>query len=247
VNIVAIYNLKGGVGKTTTAVNLAFLSAADGRPSLLWDLDPQGAACFYFRVQPKIKGGGRKLIRGKLRLEKLLRGSDFDGLDLLPADFSYRKLDLALDRVGRPRRQLGRLLDPLRKRYEVVFLDCPPGVSLLADAIFSAADVLLVPTIPTPLSLRSLQQLERHLRKKGRDGPAVLPFFSMVDGRKGLHRVTTGSPVELPFTFLETHIPYSSVVEQMAVRRAPLPCFAAGSRASRAFEELWRELREKLG
>ena len=95
--ILATYNIKGGVGKTASAVNLAWMAARDGIPTLVWDLDPQAAATYYFRIKPKIKGGGRGLVSGKHALEDLIKGTDFEGLDLLPADFSYRHLDLLLD------------------------------------------------------------------------------------------------------------------------------------------------------
>ena len=93
---VAVYNLKGGVGKTATAVNLGFLAAQDGRRTLLWDLDPQGAASFYLRVKPKVKGGGRNLVKGRTAVDEVIRTTAYPGLDLLPADFSYRGLDLDL-------------------------------------------------------------------------------------------------------------------------------------------------------
>jgi hypothetical protein len=121
----ATYNIKGGVGKTSTAVNLAYLAAREGRRTLLWDLDPQGAATFLFRVRPRVKGGGRALVRGRRPLEDAVKGSDFDNLDLLPADFSYRNMDLELDNAKRPTRLLRRLLTTVSDDYDVVFLDCP--------------------------------------------------------------------------------------------------------------------------
>ena len=83
--VYATYNIKGGVGKTTTAVNLAHLAAADGLRAVLWDLDPQGAASFMFRVKPRVKGGGKALIRGTRPLDDAIKGTDFDNLDLIPA------------------------------------------------------------------------------------------------------------------------------------------------------------------
>ena len=83
-NTLATYNIKGGVGKTAAAVNLAYLAASDGRRTLLWDLDPQGAATYLFRVKPRVKGGGRGLVSGKRPVDDAVKATDFDNLDLLP-------------------------------------------------------------------------------------------------------------------------------------------------------------------
>ncbi len=97
-NTLATYNIKGGVGKTAAAVNLAYLAARDGHRTLLWDLDPQGAASYLLRVRPRVKGGGKALIRGKTSLEEAVKPTEFDRLDLVPADFTYRNLDPAARR-----------------------------------------------------------------------------------------------------------------------------------------------------
>ncbi|MGB5517197.1 MAG: ParA family protein, partial [Gammaproteobacteria bacterium] len=73
--IIAIYNIKGGVGKTATAVNLSYLASLDGARTLIWDLDPQGAASYYFRIKAKVKGGGRKLVEGKKDLDDAVKGT----------------------------------------------------------------------------------------------------------------------------------------------------------------------------
>jgi cellulose biosynthesis protein BcsQ len=245
--VVAVYSIKGGVGKTTTAVNLAHLSATSGARTLLWDLDPQGAATFYFRVQPHVKGGVRKLVRGRTPLEELVRETDYEGLDLLPSDFSYRNLDLALDATPEPRQCLASLIRPLSRGYDHVYLDCAPSISLVSEGIFAAADTLLVPTLPSPLSMRTLDQLAEHLARERRDELRVLPFFCMVDRRKTLHREIAGNGAGAHFPFLASQIPYSSTVERMGVRRAPLGIYAAGSEAATAYEALWRELMERTG
>ena len=185
--IFATYNIKGGVGKTATAVNLGYLAARDGYRVLLWDLDPQGAASFLFRIKPRVKGGGKALIHGTRPLDAAIKGTDYDGLDLLPADFTYRNLDLLLDAAKRPERRLASLLAPLKSEYDAVFLDCPPSISLLSESVLHAADLLLVPLIPTTLSVRTLDQLTEFVAGFNGHRPDVLAFFSMIDRRKRLH------------------------------------------------------------
>lgn len=248
--VFAAFNIKGGVGKTATAVNLAYVSARRGERTLLWDLDPQGAASYYFRIRPRVKGGTRRLIARGADLAEFVRGSDYDDLDVLPADFSHRDMDLALERSKRPARRLARLLEPLAEQYDCVYLDCPPSISLVSEAIFGAADALLIPTIPTPLSLRTLAQLMKHLKHRRRAehgaAPLALPFFCMVDRRKTIHRRTCQWTQEQRLGFLATEIPYSSVVEQMGVRRAPVGAFAPSSPAARAYEALAAEFTERV-
>ena len=245
--VLATYNIKGGVGKTSSAVNLGYLAATEGRRTLIWDLDPQGAATYLFRIRSKVKGGGRGLLRGDRSLDTAIKGTDFEGLDLLPADFSYRKMDLNLRAMDQPAKQLARLLQSVEAQYDDVFLDCPPSISLLSQAVFVASDALLVPTIPTTLSLRMLDKLKRHLAKRKRFRRVrLLPFFCMVDCRKRLHReVTAGSGAA--DGFLRASVPYSSLVEQMSVRRAPVNAFAAWSAPARSYTDLWAEIQQRLG
>jgi chromosome partitioning protein len=241
VKLFATYNIKGGVGKTTTAVNLAYLAARKGSRTLLWDLDPQGAATYLFRVRPRVKGGGKALIRGTKALDGAVRGTDFDNLDLVPADFTYRNMDLDLDGTKNSTRRLRRLLKPMAGEYDVVFLDCPPSISLVSENVLQAVDTLLVPLIPTTLSLRAFDQLTRFIADVDGRRPDVIAFFSMVDRRKRLHREIVDVSTERP-GIAKTAIPALSIIEQMAVHRAPLPAFAPRSRASRCYENLWAEL-----
>jgi chromosome partitioning protein len=240
--ILATYNIKGGVGKTSTAVNLAYLAARDGYRVLLWDLDPQAAASFLFRVRPRVKGGGKALIRGTRPVDDAIKGTDFDGLDLLPADFTYRNLDLMLDSAKKPARRLASLLAPLRAEYDVVILDCPPSISLLSESVLHAADLLLVPLIPTTLSVRTLDQL---IDGFAGHKPQVLAFFSMIDRRKRLHQeIARDLPRQRP-EFATTVIPALSVIERMSVERAPVAAFAPRTQAALRYGELWREARER--
>ena len=244
--IVATYNIKGGVGKTSAAVNIAALAAGDGFRTLLWDLDPQAAATFLFRIRPKIRGGADKLVQGKSDLAGLLRGTDIEGLDLLPADFSYRNLDLALDDAKRPTRQLTRLLGPLAADYDLVVLDCPPSISLVSENVFHAADALLVPVIPTTLSLRTFDQLLGFVAGLDRP-PQIIAFFSMVERRKRLHcDIVAETPARYP-AIVSAAIPSAIDVERMGIHRGPLSLFAPRSAAARAYTALWAETRRRVG
>ncbi|MGH3398377.1 MAG: ParA family protein [Streptosporangiaceae bacterium] len=245
--IFATYNIKGGVGKTATAVNMGYLAARDGYRVLLWDLDPQGAASFLFRIRPRVKGGGKALIKGTRPVDEAIKGTDFEGLDLLPADFTYRNLDLVLDSAKKPARRLASLLAPLRGEYDVIILDCPPSISLLSESVLHAADLLLVPLIPTTLSVRTLDQLTAFIADFAGHRPQILAFFSMLDRRKRLHQeIVTELPRERP-EFAATVIPALSLIERMSVERAPVAAFSPRSQAARGYAELWREAKERAG
>lgn len=242
--IIATYSIKGGVGKTSTAVNLAFIAARNGFQTLVWDLDPQGASSFYFRIKPKVKGGGKDLIAGKRELDGLIKGTDFDNLDLLPADFSFRNLDLVLDAGKKPKQRLHKLLKPLSNEYDYIFLDCPPNISLLSEAVFSASDFLLSPVIPTTLSLRTLEQLKKFIKDNRLKTLQLIPFFSMVDRRKKMHREFIAKLSADHPDFLNTAIPYASDIERMGEERMPIAGFMNKSRSVDAYNALWREIQD---
>lgn len=243
--VLATYSIKGGVGKTTSAVNLAREAAISGSRVLVWDLDPQGAATFFFRIRPKVKGGTERLVSSKGDLAEHVRASDLPGVHVVPADFSLRHLDLHLDGSKRPTERLASLLKGVESRYDVAFLDCPPSISLASESVFGAADALLVPVIPTTLSSRTLHQLSDFLG--GQDSPpSLLPYFSMVDGRKRLHREVMASlRSEWPH-LLTTPIPNASTIERMGPERAPVGAYAPSSPAAQAFAGLWAEVATRL-
>jgi chromosome partitioning protein len=246
VKIAATYSIKGGVGKTSAAVNLGALAAEHGLRTLIWDLDPQGAASFLLRIRPKVKGGARKLVRSKSDPLAVMKGTDIEGLDLLPADFSYRHLDLELDRRKRPERGVARVLEQLDGGYDLAILDCAPSISLVSESVFAASDLLLVPIVPSTLSLRTFEQLQDFLARVD-PAPEVLGFLSMVDRRRKLHRELAAS---LPVTFpavADVAIPAASVVELMGAKRAPVVVTAPRHKSAAAYRELWRRMSAQLG
>jgi cellulose biosynthesis protein BcsQ len=246
VKVIAAYSIKGGVGKTTAATNLSWLSAAEGRRTLLWDLDPQGGATFLFRVQPKVKGGAKALMRGGKEVADAIKASDFPNLDILPADSSYRYLDLFLDEQKRPTKRLGILIDRLAEEYDLVVMDCAPSVSLISENIVRAADLVVAPVLPSPLSLRTLDQLAAFAEETPGRTPPILAFLSMVDMRRRMHREMSEHVPDKRIEMARTSIPAAAVVEQMGTHRAPVVQWAPRSSAARAYAALWREVADRV-
>ncbi len=249
--VLATYNIKGGVGKTSAAVNLAYLAARDGHATLLWDLDPQAASTYLFRVRPKVKGGGHGLLRKRSRTADHIKATDHELLELLPADFSYRHLDLALDQFKKPAARLRKVLEPLLKDYDYIFLDCPPSISLVSESVFEAADALLVPVIPATLSSRAYEQLDE-LSRRGRVGriggnTQIFSFFSMAEVLRPLHlQVMERLRGIEHLKVLGAAIPVADEVELMGEERNPVGVFAPTSAAAVSYEALWAEIEGRL-
>ncbi len=243
-SVLAVYNIKGGVGKTATSVNLAYLAATEGK-TLLLDMDPQGSASFYFRIRSPEKFGTKKLLKGGKHVEENIRGTDFANLDMLPADFSYRNIDIALDECKKSQKRLSKVLQPLTEEYQHIILDCPPNLTLLSENIFYAADRILVPVIPTTLSLLSLEQLFAFLDDIDQGRDKVRIFFSMVEKRKKLHSDMMATKKD-DIGVLQTSIPYSADIERMGVYRQPVTAAFPTSTAAKAYQGLWQEIREAL-
>lgn len=244
--VLACYSIKGGVGKTASAVNLAYLAAASGKRTLLCDLDPQGASSFYFRVQAAKRFALKDLFSKRIRLLKSIRGSDYRRLDILPANLAYRNFDIMLKAMKKSRSRLERLLEPLAADYDLIVLDCPPNITLLSENVFQAADRVLIPVIPTTLSERTLEQLYAFFDDKGLPERKLLPFFSLVEYRKNLHAETMERLRKNYGQLLLTEIPFATEIEKMGLRRKPVGAFAPGSGGAKAYGKLWRELKKKL-
>jgi cellulose biosynthesis protein BcsQ len=242
--VLATYNIKGGVGKTTTAVNVAYAASREGQRVLVWDLDAQGAASFYFRVKPKIKGGFKKLLNHRRTLTEAIKETNYANIDLVPADFKNRNLDVMLSK--HEEQQLAELLSGVEDDYDLAILDCPPSLSMTSENVFQAADGLLIPLIPTYLSVRAYQQLQDFKQDHTGRRLLLMPFFSMVDKRRRLHcELVDGFYLDHP-EVLRIFIAYSSIVEQMGRFRAPVQSFAAGAPVSKAFFLLWHEIKKRL-
>ncbi|MGB7418336.1 MAG: ParA family protein [Erythrobacter sp.] len=237
---IAIYSVKGGVGKTTFAVNLAWCAATiSRRQTLLWDLDPAGGSGFLLGVEPKKKRAADSIFSASRDPSKLIRKTDHEGLDVLPADESIRTLDRQFESLGKKKR-LVRLTAELSKNFDRIIFDCPPVLNEVSAQVMRAADLLIVPLPPSPLSTRALETVVGEVRGSGKGHPPILPVMSMVDMRRTLHREARDAEPKWPV------IPLASAIEQCAVERKPVGAFAPRSPAARAFAQLWTAIERKL-
>ena len=243
--VISCYSMKGGVGKTASAVNLAYLAAKSGLKTLLIDLDPQGASSFYFRVKPSSKKWSERFLGAYEDLLKTIKASDFTNLDIIPAHLSFRNFDSLLSGVKQRKNRLKNILKGLGKEYDLIVLDCPPSIGNLSEAIFVASHLILVPVIPTTLSERTFEQLLDFFDDNDYKKSKITPFFSMVQSQKNLHKLTMET-MSSKYAFLNSIIPYSADVENMGEHKAPIDVFAKLKPANFAYIKLWTEVAAKV-
>lgn len=240
--VFALYNLKGGVGKTAAAINLAYLAAAEGYKTLVWDLDPQGSSSYYLNVKANIKNESKKIFEEVLDIKDAVQASVFENLWIIPADISARNTDTLLSEQKHSRKKIKSLLSSL-KGFDIVILDCPPGISLLHENIFNAAEWILMPNIPTTLSINSFETVMEYFENNELDKSRLKCFFSMVDHRKNLHHEVMQQFYKDKL-FFKSYIPYLSDVEKMGINQQPLFEYANSSYAAQCFRDLWQEVKK---
>lgn len=243
----AVYNMKGGVGKTTAAVNLAYSCALEGNRTLLWDLDAQGAATFYLNIEPEQDVKAKQLLKAHKDMDALIRKTEYSGLDILPASFQIRHLDALLEDEKKAEKRVNKLLESCVRRYDYLFIDCPPSISFLSEVLFRVVDCLVIPVIPTILSRKAFEQVAVTIEASAGSKAVVLPFFSMFDWRKKIHREAFDLGTGPGGKYLKTCIPTRSAIERMGIHRAPLAVFSTDSGSIEAFTALWDEIKAVCG
>lgn len=241
---VAFYNLKGGVGKTTTAVNMAYLAAAAGKETVLWDLDPQAAATWFFKQDGVTSRAIQVFSQGRA-IAEMEATSPFPGLTVIPADLSLRKMEQEFSGQSGTR-WLRNLIKPLAQSNDILIYDCAPSLSPAMEFLLSDADIVLIPMIPSPLSIRAMEQVVEFFATKKRRPKHLVGFFNQVDMRRRLHREAVANMRKMPVPMLKTWIPMDSAVEQMALRRAPLSSYTGSGRAAQAYIAMWKEIARLL-
>jgi chromosome partitioning protein len=239
---VALVGVKGGVGKTTTAVNLAGLAAAGGLRTVVWDLDPQAAASYALGFDKRGRGAARNVTRKRPNLEDAAFRTGTPGLDLIPADISLRTLDIALADRGRPHGRVRNALASLSDQYDVAFIDCAPGITLANESAMRAAEIYLAPIVPSALSVRAFEQLETYVGDTPKAGGRLLGFLSMVDRRKLVHREIADRLARESDSLLRSVIPASAAVEAAPAQGKPFVSGRTARRVAVAYRDLWNEV-----
>lgn len=240
--VVSLYNIKGGVGKTTFAVNIAYEAATQGLRTLLWDLDPQGSSSYILRIKPHIKGDISQLLDGKKPLARLIKGTQWPLLDVIPSDFDLRRLSSLLEAKKTQSSKLSKSMKTFGREYDLVVVDCAPEASTVSENVINFSDLIVVPIIPNPLSINTFEMLLKFADGLTGKNPGILAAFNMVDRRKHLHKQLLEKYLNRDPRFLRMYIPASSSIEQMASQRAPLETFSHRSISTTAFADLTTEI-----
>ncbi len=243
---IAFYNQKGGVGKTSLAVNFAYLSARAGNRTLLWDLDPQASATYILRVDNKLAPRTKALLNKKVELEELAVRSNFANLLVVPASVQLRLLSEKIFGDDKGSGAIERAARSAKGAFDTIVIDAPPSLNSLSDSVLAAIDLVCIPLQPSALAIHSLEALAEHLEHLSL-AQKSLAVYNMVDMRRIAHRSAIGASKSISrIPLLETFLPYSADVERMATERTPIFELSTRSKVLPAFEALYDAISARL-
>lgn len=249
--IISIVNQKGGVGKTTTAMNLAAALAELGKFVLLVDMDPQGNATSGFGIaHTEVEHGIYEALSGGKRVHDIIRNSPHEGLRVAPATKNLAGANVELVDVERREFRLMDLLDEVRHAYDYIIIDCPPSLGLLTINALVAADEILIPVQAEYYALEGLGQLletigliQEHIK------PELVVLGATITMYDKRTRLSEDVMNELYKYFPDTI--FRSVIPR-TVRLAEAPSFGQSifhydprGKGARAYDRLAREILEK--
>jgi chromosome partitioning protein len=248
VRVTACTNQKGGVGKTTTVINLAAFLALSGTATLVIDLDPQGNATSGLGVdRPALERSVYQAIVERAPIEQLVIGTAIEGLDLVPSAPELSGAEVELVPLTARERRLAASLGALNGRYERVLIDCPPSLGLLTVNALTAADGVLIPIQTEYYALEGLSQLVHTIR---RVREALNPrlqiegvLLTMYDARTNLSaQVAAEVRRHMQGSVFDTIVPRSIRLSEAPSHGLPISLYDPGSRGATAYRELAAEV-----
>lgn len=249
--IVAIVNQKGGVGKTTTAVNLAAGVGLAGKTVLLVDADPQGNSTSGYGISKKVtKVTSYELLVGTGKLENAIIKTEFQKVDIIPSSMNLAAAEVDLIEMEHREAQLKMALAAAREKYDYIFIDCPPSLGLITINALNAADTVLVPIQCEYFALEGLSQLMNTVRQVKRLYNPTLEIegivLTMFDGRLNLTvQVITEIKKYFADKLYKTTIPRTVRISEAPSYGMPIQYYDKRSKGTDAYNALAKEFIKK--
>ena len=248
---VAIVNQKGGVGKTTTAVNLAAAIGQKGYKTLLVDIDPQGNTTSGLGFNKRqVEKSSYDMIIGSETAENIIKQTSFTNLDVLPSNMDLAGAELELADMDNRTSRIKTALAPIKDKYDFIFLDCPPSLGLVTINALGAVDSVIVPIQCEYYALEGLSQLMNTIRQVKRLYNPLIEMegvlLTMYDGRLNLtQQVITEVKRFFPQKVYATAIPRNVRLSEAPPFGQPVCYFDRNSKGSKAYDALADEFLSK--